>query len=96
MTGPNRELARQMQQRNRRYLAAVQHWPAGALEACVKLDSEHAGWVTFWRPANTMTGFEKPAGFHAVRHPDGAEVFAATPAEVSTGIEQTPPPRTDI
>lgn len=50
---------------NRRIIAARCHWPAGVLETCERLDAVHWGWSVGWLDANNITGWERPAGYHA-------------------------------
>ena len=50
---------------NRWALAERQGWPEGALETCEQLDEKFPGWVVWWLPANTVAGWERPAGFSA-------------------------------
>lgn len=61
MSAPGPELRR----RNR--LLAAQHWPAGALEVCERLEAEHPGWWVTWMPASVIKGWERPAGWAASR-----------------------------
>ena len=53
--------------RNRRVIAERLGWPAGALEACEAIEVEHPNWYPGYRQANTVPGFESPAGFYAIR-----------------------------
>lgn len=81
---------------NRRLLAERLDWPEGALEACEDIEPRHPGWSLFWAPANTVPGFEKAAGYWAIRHGmHEAERFAATPAELEQAIQDAPPAEHD-
>lgn len=77
---------------NRRILAERLDWPAGALDACERIEPEHPGWSIFYCGPNTVPGFEKPAGFWATRRGlHACEVFAADPDELVRAIEDAPP-----
>lgn len=55
----------ELSDRNRRSLAERQHWPAGAIDRCVRLERRHPGWSVWWLPACTNPGWERPAGYTA-------------------------------
>lgn len=69
VTGPDSDLppGEELAWRNRRIIAERTGWPAGALEACEQIQAAHPAWDVNWRDANTIKGFEAPAGFYAVR-----------------------------
>lgn len=52
---------------NRRAIAERTGWPAGALQACEEFDARHPGWFVTWSAANTTPGWERPAGYTAMR-----------------------------
>lgn len=71
--------------RNVRLMAERAKWPAGALEACERLEDAYPGWTLWWARANTVKGFERPEGFIAVwrgRPLTGLQVLAPDPAGV--------------
>lgn len=57
------EQRRALAVRNRRILAERTGWPDGALQACEDFDARHPGWHCTWLEANTIKGWERPAGF---------------------------------
>lgn len=46
---------------------AAERWPGGALQMCKRLEREHPGWRVSWMAANTISGWERPAGYYATR-----------------------------
>jgi len=48
---------------NRRILSKRLGWPEGALEVCERLSAENPGWYFNWTVGNTLSGWERPAGF---------------------------------
>jgi hypothetical protein len=79
--------------RNRRVLAERLNWPAGALEACERLELEHSDLSFSWRAANTVKGFERPEGFYATTGSTWRDVtfHAATPEELAELLTPTTP-----
>lgn len=81
----------EMAARNRVTLTGRLRWPEGALQACQQVEARHKHWSLWWSRKNVVPGFERPAGFTAVRD-DGhylgrALVFAETAAELEPLIE---------
>jgi hypothetical protein len=69
---------------NRRLIAERTHWPAGALEACERLERRFPHWSPMWRHGNHVRGFERPPGFYACEWPpylsrDARCVYGVTP-----------------
>lgn len=93
MTGPKREPGIALRHHNRRVLAERLHWPDGVLEACARVEVEHPGWVVFWMRENTTPGFERPAGFHAVRGQgkQRLETYAPDVERLVEAIDAAPP-----
>lgn len=76
--------------RNRRIIAERMHWPDGALEACETIERQYPAWYPNWRPANTIKGFEAPAGYYAVRRDrrrDERPAYGADPAALLAAIK---------
>jgi len=77
---------------NQAILAEKLSWPGGALEACRELEDEFPGWHVAWLNENTITGFERPAGYCATL--DGlhsVRLLAATPQELAELMRAVPP-----
>lgn len=93
MTGPKRPDGAQLRFRNRRILSGRLRWPAGALEACERIERENPGWAVTYLTANPFPGFERPACYWAVRHLPGDrrhEVYAPDPEALVAEIDSTP------
>lgn len=77
---------------NRQILADRLHWPDGALQACERIERDHPDWSISWLRENTISGFERPAGYRAVRGGfHSCVVSAATAEELVRAIEGAPP-----
>jgi hypothetical protein len=86
MLAPGPELA----WRNRQLIAARAHWPDGALEACEQIEKARPDWCPGWRAANTIAGFEAPAGYYGIRREaDRGEpaAYGATAEALMAAIE---------
>ncbi len=77
---------------NRRVVAERTGWPVGALQMCEHLDAVHPGWTVRWRPANTIQGWEHPAGYVAWRDSSGA-VCGEDPAALVAAMRRAPDSR---
>lgn len=77
---------------NRRLTAERAGWPRGALEMCEHLDAVHPGWTVWWRPANTIAGWEHPAGYVATRRSSGS-VCGEDPCALVAAMERAPSER---
>jgi hypothetical protein len=84
--------------RNRQIIAERLGWPAGALAACEAIELAHPAWYPNYCQANTIPGFEAPAGFYASRRRDAVRgertAYGATPEALREAIEaiEAPPP----
>jgi hypothetical protein len=91
VTGPYFDLppGDELAWRNRRTIAERTGWPAGAVDACEQIEAAHPTWDVGWRPANTIRGFEAPAGFYATYRGTwaSARAYGADPATVTAAIE---------
>lgn len=78
---------------NRRVIASRTGWPEGAVEACDKLHDAYPDWIPGWQPANTIRGFEKPAGYYASRHNrrhDEPSAYGEDPVDLAVAIATWP------
>jgi hypothetical protein len=84
-----------MPERNRELLAERGGWPAGAVEACRRLEREFPGWTVYWARESRIRGFESPEGYGAWRGDlwRRTRVYAPTPAELADQMRQAGPER---
>lgn len=95
--GPKRPSGLALRRANTRILAKRLGWPAGALRSCWDMERRHPGWLVTWLGENTTPGFERPAGFWAVRDAiHRAEVFDPAPSRVEELIGAAPPAEHDF
>lgn len=75
---------------NRAVLAERLDWPEGALEVCERIERQYPRWSVSWREANTVRGFERPAGFYGVDRDykgwDPRPAYGATGSELAAAI----------
>jgi hypothetical protein len=89
--GPKRTPGLALARKNQKLIAEHTGWPEGALQACWELEGRFPGWHVDWMHENTIKGFERPAGFRALR--DGRHrVTRLDPdaGKLAVLIEQTP------
>lgn len=91
VTGPAFDLppGDDLVRRNRHVFAERTGWPAGTVEACERIEAAHPTWDVSWRQANTIRGFEAPAGFYATYRGTRvtARAYGADSATVTAAIE---------
>jgi hypothetical protein len=64
-------------------------WPDGALDFCLRMTSEQ--WHVTWEHECTTKGFERPAGFRAIRQGyHEVKIYGPTAEGIERAIEQAP------
>jgi hypothetical protein len=100
MTAPAPKWPSDLMRKNQRILADRQHWPEGALQACVDLEDHNPGWYVSWLSENVTSGFERPAGFWATYDDPGghhdAEAFDTDAGKLGERIAEVPPHDYDL
>jgi len=92
--GPKRRPDLALSRRNLKLIAERTGWPDGALQACWDLENRYPGWSVSWLHENTISGFERPAGFWGVyrRQAHQAEAFRVTVQELALVMAEEIPP----
>lgn len=72
---------------NRRVIADRIGWPEGALEACEAIERVNPDWSPWWQAANTIPGWEAPAGFYARPNDSSPYAYGETADSLAKVIE---------